>query len=94
MTCRNEIDIYEIADEYLSAIPKHTLVAIGTHGFIKETYKKAECYCFLEKIINLLEPSGIIVYGNLSGNIFTEFEDKCKFYYYEPWIYTNRKKKR
>lgn len=60
---------------------------------LKKLIKKAEWYCFLEKIINSLEPSGIVVYGNLSGNIFTEFEDKCKFYYYEPWIYTNRKKK-
>ena len=85
--------IDELADEFLSAIPKHTLIAVGTHGFIKETYKKAEWYCFLEKIISALEPSGIIVYGKLSGNIFKDFEEKCKFYYYEPWIYSNRKKK-
>ena len=85
--------IDELADEFLSAIPKHTLIAVGTHGFIKEKYKKAEWYCFLEKIISALEPSGIIVYGKLSGNIFKGFEEKCKFYYYEPWIYSNRKKK-
>ena len=89
----NEQPIDELADEFLSAIPKHTLIAVGTHGFIKETYKKAEWYCFLEKIISTLEPSGIIVYGKLSGNIFKDFEEKCKFYYYEPWIYSNRKKK-
>lgn len=85
--------IDELADEFLSAIPKHSLVAIGTHGFIKEIPQKAEWYCFLEKIINTLDPLGIIVYGKLSGNIFDKFEDKCKFYYYEPWIYSNRKRK-
>lgn len=85
--------IDELADEFLSAIPKHCLIAIGTHGFIKEIPEKAEWYCFLEKVIKTLEPSGIIVYGNLSGKIFKEFEDKCKFYYYKPWIYSNRKSK-
>lgn len=53
--------IDELADEFLSAIPKHKLIAIGTHGFIKELPEKAEWYCFLEKIIKTLEPSGIIV---------------------------------
>ena len=85
--------IDELADEFLSAIPKHSLVAIGTHGFIKEIPEKAEWYCFLEKLIDSREPTGIIVYGKLSGNIFKEFEDICKFYYYKPWIYSNRKKK-
>ena len=80
----------ELADEFLAAIPKRTLVAIGTHGFIKEIPQKAEWYCFLEKIINVLEPTGIIVYGKLSGKIFKEFESGCNFYYYEPWIYSNR----
>ena len=82
----------KLADEFLAAIPKHTLIAIGTHGFIKEIPAKAEWFCFLEKIISTLEPSGIIVYGKLSGKIFEDFEGKCHFYYYEPWIYSNRKR--
>ena len=85
--------IDELADEFLSAIPKHSLIAIGTHGFIKEIPAKAEWYCLLEKILNVLEPSGIVVYGKLSGSIFNDFEGKCKFYCYEPWIYSNRKRK-
>lgn len=83
----------ELADEFLSAIPKHTLIAIGTHGFIKEIPQKAEWYCFLEKIIKELEPKGIIVYGKLSGKIFEEFESKCSFHSYEPWIYSDRKRR-
>ena len=83
--------IDELADEFLSAIPKHSLIAIGTHGFIKETYQKAEWYCFLEKVIEILQPTGIVVYGKLSGRVFDNFNKKCNFYYYEPWIYSDRK---
>ena len=83
----------DLSDEFLSAIPKHTLIAVGTHGFIKEIPQKAEWYCFLEKIIKELEPSGIIIYGKLSGKIFDEFEEKSKLYYYEPWIYSDRKRR-
>lgn len=85
--------IDELADEFLSAIPMNSLIAIGTHGFIKEIPQKAEWYCFLEKIISVLDPSSIIVYGKLSGGIFKEFDGRCKFYYYEPWINTDRKKR-
>ncbi len=81
----------ELLPEFLETIPTHSLVAIGTHGFIKTIPEKAEWYCIIEEIINKLKPSGIIVYGNLSGKIFGEFEDKCKFYYYEPWIKTDRR---
>lgn len=83
----------ELADEFLSAIPKHTLIAVGAHGFIKEKYKKAEWFWFLKKIIEVLEPSGIIVYGSLNGSLFKCFKQKCKFYFYEPWIYSNRKRR-
>ncbi len=83
----------ETADEFLLAIPKHTLIAIGTHGFIKENSQKTEWYCFLKRIIDTLEPAGIIVYGKLRGEIFDEFESKCKFYYYEPWIYSDKRKR-
>ena len=83
----------ELSDEFLSAIPKHTLIAIGTHGFIKETHQKAEWYCFLEKTIEVLQPAGIVVYGKLSCKLFDSFNNKCKFYYYEPWIYSDRKKR-
>ena len=83
----------DLSDEFLSAIPKHTLIAVGTHGFIKEIPQKAEWYCFFERIIKELEPSGIIIYGKLSGKIFDEFGEKSKLYYYEPWIYSDRKRR-
>ena len=83
----------ELLEEYLSSFPKHTLIAVGTHGFIQKKEEKAEWFCFLEKITQILEPSGIIVYGNLNGRIFDSLKEKYKFYFYEPWITSDRKKR-
>ncbi len=54
----------------LEAFPKHTLIAIGTHGF---THRLDNRWIFaeqVEKMINELEPTGIIVYGPASDDIF------------------------
>lgn len=81
----------ELVPEFLSAIPKHCLIAIGAHGFCKYKFEKYEWYCFLEKILVDLEPSGIIVYGTLNDAIFDEFKEKYDFHFYTPWIYTHGK---
>lgn len=81
----------ELLDEFLSSFPKHTLIAIGTHGFIQKKKQKAEWFDFLEKVTQILEPSGIIVYGNLSGKVFDSLKENTKFYFYEPWISSDRK---
>ncbi len=78
--------IDELTDEFLQAIPKRKPVAIGTHGFCKEKQEQCEWYCFLEKVIDLLEPSKIIVYGSLHGEMFDNFKDKTEFVFFEPWI--------
>lgn len=57
----------DLLKEFLNSISKHSLIAVGTYGFIKENYKKYEWFCFLETIIKELEPSGIVVYGTLNG---------------------------
>ncbi len=54
----------------LEAYPKHTLIAIGTNGFIKRLNNR---YIFAEqvqKIVDFLEPSGICVYGPVDDEIF------------------------
>lgn len=54
----------------LEAYPKHTLIAIGTHGF---THRLDNRYIFanqMQKIVDALEPSGICVYGPTSDEIF------------------------
>ena len=82
----------ELMPEFFEAIPKDSLVAVGTHGFIKEIPQKAEWYCFLDSVIKKLRPKGIVVYGRLSGHVFDELSGRCQFYYYEPWIYSNRRR--
>ena len=81
----------ELLPEFLAAIPRKTLIAIGTHGFIKYKYEKYEWYCFLEKILMELEPRGVIVYGSLKDPIFDDFKQSTAFYCYEPWITERRK---
>ena len=54
----------------LEAYPHHTLIAIGTNGFIKRTDNR---YVFAEqvqKIVDTLEPTGICVYGPVPDEIF------------------------
>lgn len=75
----------ELEDEFFSAIPKRCLVAIGTHGFTKSISQQAEWLIFIEKIIDKLEPSGIIVYGPMEDNVFDQFIGKCDFFHYEPY---------
>ena len=81
----------DLLPEFLSSIPKNSLIAIGTYGFIKETYKKYEWFCFLDEIIRTLNPSGIIVYGTLNGELFDSLKKKTKFYYYDSWSTRRRK---
>lgn len=54
----------------LESYPKHTLIAIGTHGF---TNRLDNRYIFAEqvqKLVDQLEPNGICVYGPLLDEIF------------------------
>lgn len=78
--------IDELIPEYLSAIPKHSIIAIGTHGFVKQNPQRYEWFCFLEKIIVELKPKKIIVYGTLPGKIFDDLKMKSDFIFYDSWI--------
>ena len=78
--------IDELLPEFMEAIPKRKIVAVGTHGFCKELQEKCEWYCFIENVINVLEPSKIIVYGTLNGKMFDGFKDKADFVFFTPWI--------
>ena len=83
--------VYELLPEFLEAIPKQSMIAIGAHGFCKEISEKCEWRCFLEKIIAELSPSAIVTYGSLHGKFFEEIKKSSNFVFYEPWITTNRK---
>lgn len=81
----------ELLPEFFDAIPKGKMVAIGTHGFCKETQEKCEWYCFLEKVIGVLAPPSIIVYGSLNGKMFDSLKAHTNFVFFDPWITQRRK---
>ena len=99
--CKNNIKcipnirygIDETSKEYFKAIPKHTLIAIGTHGFYKTTIQKSEMYCFIEKAINNLEPTGVIIIGPLNDKSILNLSNKTKFFFYKDWMEENRRVK-
>ena len=76
----------ELLPELLSAIPYHSLVAIGTHGFVHQMQEQCEWYCFIEEFCKTLNPTGIVVYGTLHNKMFDELKDRYPFFFYEPWI--------
>ena len=54
----------------LEAYPKHTLIEIGTHGFIKKLDNRIIISEQVQKIVDELEPAGICVYGPALEEIF------------------------
>ena len=54
----------------LEAYPKHTLIAVGTHGFTKRLDNRHIFIEQVQKIVDELEPIGICVYGPASNDIF------------------------
>lgn len=71
----------------LEAYPKHTLIAIGTHGFTKELENRYVFAKQVKEIVNYLEPSGICVYGPTRNEIF-EYVRQRKIPIYQFDSYT------
>ncbi len=76
----------DLEEEYLSAFPKHTIISLGVHGFIKKKYQKQEWRYWIRTIIEFLEPSGLLVIGKLDSDIVKEFSDKTTFYLFDSFI--------
>lgn len=83
--------IDELVPEFLSAIPKYSIVAVGTHGFTKTKAEMCEWYCFLEQVLEGISPIAVVVYGPTKEFSFADFTDETKFISYTPWI-TQRNK--
>ena len=78
--------IDETALDFFKAIPLHSTLAIGTHGFIKFKYQKAEWFVCIEKIINELKPQRLVVYGSLNGKLFCKFFDMTQIKTFKAWF--------
>ena len=78
-------------------IPKHSIVAISTHGCIKrdstndnllrDYFKKG-----LSEMLKRLEPKTVIVHGYMPNDIFRDFEHLTKFVRYSSEFEESRKK--
>lgn len=75
-----------LEDEYLKAFPKGTLIALGVHGFVKESQEKCEWLCWINKLVSTLRPSGFIVVGHLNGPLFDKAKAETPFYFYDYFI--------
>ncbi|MBR6331824.1 MAG: DUF4417 domain-containing protein [Dehalococcoidales bacterium] len=78
--------VRQLLPEFLSAIPSKSMIAIGTHGFIKSSQSKYEWYIFLEQILTSLHPLTIVIYGSLKGAMFDDFKQKTQLVFYKPWM--------
>lgn len=61
-------------------IPKGYIVSISTHGCCKTKEQKVNYKNGLRKMIEILEPSDIIVYGCMPKSIFEEFDNLTRFH--------------
>lgn len=61
----------ELSSDYLSAIPKHVIIAVGTYGFIKTGKERTTWKEFIKVLCEKLEPSGIVVYGSCPDFVFS-----------------------
>ena len=58
------------SEESLLAYPKHVLISIGTNGFTWEVANRDVFMNQVSRIVDLLEPIGIIVYDPAAIDIF------------------------
>lgn len=82
--CRGGADC--LNDEYLNAFPKHTYIALGTHGFIKLKRQQHEWSIWIDTVIKKLEPSGFIVVGHLPKDIIDKYKNLVEFHIYDSFI--------
>ncbi len=79
----------------LEAYPKHTLIAIGTNGFIRELKNRRFFAKQINVVIDELEPSGICVYGPALEEMFGEAKRRgIPIYQYDSYTMKENKKDR
>ena len=65
-----------------NGIPKHSIVAISTHGCIKTNTQKLIFRNGLAKMIEILAPTDVLVYGYMPNSIFDDFKKRTFFHNY------------
>jgi len=73
-------------------VPKHTIVSISTHGCIRSNAEKEMFRCGLEEMINVLEPSDVLVHGYMPEAVFNGLDYYTVFHRY-PSLFEQTHKK-
>lgn len=72
-------------------IEKGSVIAIGTHGTIKNKEDKAIFVEGLEFAISRIRPSAIIVYGSAPKDVFEKYSNDIKIYQFDSDFFKSRK---
>ena len=79
----------------LSAYPKETLISVGTNGFIHELKNREIYKRQISIIVEVLKPTGIIVYGPAPEYVFEKaIESKIPIYQYDSYNMKRYKNKK
>lgn len=61
-------------------VPKHSIVCISTHGCLRSKEDKRLMEVGVEKMLEVLEPTDVIVHGYMPDKIFKRFFKYAKFH--------------
>ena len=56
-------------------VSRHCVIAVGTHGTLKNKIDRQIFVTGLEVIVKILQPMAIVVYGSAPDNIFAKYRD-------------------
>jgi hypothetical protein len=79
----------------LEAYPIHTLICVGTNGFIKRKENREIFKNQINKVVDILQPRGICVYGSAPDGLFDYAKSKnIPIYQYDSFTMIENKKDR
>lgn len=78
----------ETLQDYLEAIPKRSVIAIGSYGCVNTKQEKQRFIHFLEQTLPKLKPKTVVVYGAMPDDVFGKFKDEYRFINVKPYIST------
>lgn len=79
----------------LEAYPKNALIAVGTNGFIRKLEVRTKFREQMSRVIDILHPSGICVYGPTPDEIFSYAKSKgIPIYQYNSYTMKENEKDR
>lgn len=66
-------------DDFLSAIPCNSIIAIGSYGCVHSLEEKERFRYFLREMLPRLSPKLVVVYGAMPEDVFGEFKETYSF---------------